>query len=198
MLRRSLPVLPGSSFLRGAHHPHCERHANHLLHFRGRPLCLGCCCMWSGVFVGVLTSWAWLHLAHSSLVQWILIHVALVGPTCVQPWLQRKPFKVLARFALGFACATWFLGAWIHRTPWPATVETLAYCLVFAIVFRALTTIRERVSKSPCDTCPLGVYPTCSWNLPRLLACAADPGDLAGLAAGISGGDVAIVRGRTR
>lgn len=174
---RSLPVLPGSAFLPGAHHPHCPRHQHHLLWFGTRPLCLGCTCMAAGFFVGACTTCAVLP-TEIAFLPWIMLHVALVVPTVAQPWLQWKPYKITARFMLGLASATWLLGSLVPKgTGLPLLAETGASIALFLVLAKLMLRIRERATPSPCTHCPLGAYPTCSWNLPRLLA-SADDADL--------------------
>lgn len=86
MAARSLPILPGSTYLAGAHHPHCDRHANHLLWVSGRPLCLGCACMYTGAALGV-AAFVIFSPQRTQPSTWLIIHAAGVGPTFVQPWL---------------------------------------------------------------------------------------------------------------
>lgn len=168
-----LPILPGSAFLPGAHHPHCERHRHHLLWLGSRPLCLGCTCMALGALGGCA-----LTMIHSfdriTLVPWLLLHTAMVAPTAAQPWLQWKAFKVFARFMLGLASATWLTGALSSRLGLGVPTEALVAVAVFLVLAKILLLLRDAYSQSPCRSCPLGAYPTCTWNLPRLLAATDD------------------------
>lgn len=186
---RSLPVLPGSSFLRGAHHPHCGRHAQHLLWLFGRPLCLGCTCVAIGFSAGAFA--LFLVPLPAGLQMWLAFHIALVWPTALQPWLQWKPYKVIARSLLGFASATWLLGTFRHQhTPLRLPFEVVLSALIFGLLARLLLRIRDRWTSSPCTSCPLGAYPTCSWNLPRILDEADDPELSRALAGAIGSGSV--------
>ena len=153
-----------------AHHPPCDRHDNHLIYVAGRPLCLGCLCMGSGISLGAGAIFFAEGLSDFSLVTWVVAHAVLVFPTGLQPWLQQKPYKIFARTLVGFASATWCLGA-LDLGPTPASIPLWfwgpACILFFYLVAKAMLLLRERVSKSPCHDCPRGVFPTCSWNLER-------------------------------
>jgi hypothetical protein len=191
-----LPILPGSSFLRGAHHPHCDRHGNHLIWVRGRPLCLGCTCMGLGVAIGSIATALGL-VPRLELLGWVTLHVGLVGPTALQPWLQVKPYKIAARFLLGIGSATWFWGCLgPGRAHISRLLEFALSAAILAAFARLLWLMRDRKSKSPCVSCPLGYYPTCSWNLPRLMSEAADPDVARALEQGIGSGAVFFAAAR--
>ena len=61
----------------------------------------------------------------------------------------------------GLLLHSYFSNAWL----WRASV-----LLAFASGFAALYVWRQRRINNPCDGCPLGTFPTCDWNMPRLLA----------------------------
>lgn len=168
----SLRVKPlnGASFLPGAHHPHCKRHGEHLLWIQGRPFCLGCSCMYGGILGGTslspLAPWE-----SSGFTLWLVIHLCAIAPTAIQPWYQRKAFKIASRFALGVASASYFLSGWrIQQGALPTWGFVLLMAAVFGSFAVALLSLRRRFTLDPCDSCPHGTYPTCDWNLPRLLA----------------------------
>jgi hypothetical protein len=189
LVANRLPILPGSAFLPGAHHPHCDRHEAHLLRVRGRPLCLGCVCVAIGFAIGtgiVCAAGARLPMSPTA---WGVAHTALIAPTLAQPWLQWKSYKILARTLLGMASATWLLGGLAHQHSglWlPAELALSVF--MFALLGRALLWMRDAKTVSPCESCPLGAYPTCSWNLPRLMSETTDPVVALVLAEAIRGG----------
>lgn len=175
---RLLPLAPkmigAGAFLPGAHHPHCPRHDGHLLWVRGRPFCLGCACMGSGFVVGAAVSAAVGH--HLPFAPWFGLHAALAAPTALQPWFQRKAFKIAARFGLGTATGSYLLGAVLFAPlPDPRLVTATLLLLICAGSAWALLRLRARRPNDPCATCPLGMFPTCSWNLPRLLETTTEP-----------------------
>lgn len=156
--------------LRFAHHPHCDRHLHHLIWVRGRPLCLGCTSMAIGVPLGLAAA-AWIPWAAVSLPAWIAGHALLVAPTALQPLVQKKPFKIAARIALGAATASYLLsGLVLHSHFSNVWLWRAGVLLAFASGFAALYVWRQRRINNPCDGCPLGTFPTCDWNMPRLLA----------------------------
>jgi len=125
--------------------------------------------MYSGIGLGVVVT-PFVPWELSNLAVWIAVHLAAVAPTALQPWLQSKPFKIAARFCLGLASASYFLSGWRIDQGWmPVWLFLLLMTGVFAICFKALFVARTRFTADPCANCPLGDYPTCDWNLPRLL-----------------------------
>lgn len=166
-LRENSRNVGGGAFLWGAHHPHCDRHFNHLLWIAGHPLCLGCGCLYSGIFVGLFIGPL---LGNIGFESWIALHGALVAPTAIQPFLQAKLFKIVARTLLGVATSSyWLSGVLFTEFPVPRLTAVLMMAIAFAIVLAGLTGLRRRFPADPCRDCPLGRYPTCEWNLPRLL-----------------------------
>jgi len=161
----------GSNFLPFAHHPHCSRHSHHLIWVGGHPLCLGCSSLYSGVPIGIfvssVTDWSEFGLA-----TWIAIHIAALLPTVVQPFFQEKWFKILSRTLLGVACGSYFFSgmlkvAFFFDNPW---IWRSAVIVAFLSLYALLSEWRRRNANDPCKMCPLGQFPTCDWNLPRLLA----------------------------
>jgi hypothetical protein len=101
---------------------------------------------------------------------WMLPHVALVVPTAIQPWVQVKPFKVFARTALGAASGSYAIGLLLDAPlPAPRMLSVAVLIAVFLVSAAFLLWLRRRYPNDPCTACPLGVFPTCEWNLPRLL-----------------------------
>lgn len=179
---RPIPTSPlrGGEFLHGAHHPHCDRYRHHLVWFGSRPLCLGCTCITAGLPLGVAL--AALSGAEGFSAPGALVLAGLILPTALQPFIQHKPFKLAAR-----TCAGVFSGAYGVMCG-ALAVESSWFLLAAAIVLfagsaRGLLWLRARFPDNPCRSCPLGVYPTCSWNMDRLLR-NADPLLRAALASG--------------
>ena len=160
----------GGGLLRFAHHPHCDRHIHHLIWVKGRPLCLGCTSMAIGVPIGLAAA-AVIPWASVSLPLWIIGHALFVAPTAAQPLIQKKSFKIAARVLLGATSSSYFLSGLILKSYfsnewlWRACV-----LLAFAAGFWTLYVWRQKRINNPCETCPLGAFPTCDWNMPRLLA----------------------------
>jgi hypothetical protein len=164
------PLVAGSGMLRWAHHPHCTRHDHHLIRLFGRPLCLGCTCVAVGVPLGIglacAIDWqAW------TIWQWMALHLCMLAPTAAQPLLQKKWFKLLARTLLGATSASYLIsGLFKNDFLMPTWLFRMAVVCVFAVLLKVLLAWRNRRTYDPCSDCPLGTFPTCEWNLPRLLA----------------------------
>ena len=160
----------GGGLLRFAHHPHCDRHIHHLIWVKGRPLCLGCTSMAIGVPIGLAAA-AVIPWAGVSLPLWIIGHALFVAPTAAQPLIQKKSFKIAARVLLGATSASYFLSGLVLQSYF-ANVWLWRACvlLAFSIGFLILYKWRQKRIDNPCETCPLGIFPTCDWNMPRLLA----------------------------
>jgi len=146
----------------GAHHPDCYRYDHHLLRVGRRPLCLGCCCLWSGVALGLPTS--------TLVPPWWLVALglALVAPTALQPYIQRKPFKIVARSMLGVGCAWYVLGLIVAPSWDPQGLAVrLAGAGLFHLLYRALRQLRQKRLNDPCAECPHGRKPFCLHYLPQ-------------------------------
>jgi len=162
---------------RFAHHPSCRCYDHHLLRLGRLNLCLGCVCLGSGMLAGILTlgclfvlNLAWLEaLGTGGLVGF--------GTTCylpalVQPFFQRKWFKILARFSLGFGIPLMWFGAMV-LLPYNLLGAGLRvlFVLIFLAVWRATQIYRGRFTSRPCDSCPTGPgWPLCEDQRPRVLA----------------------------
>jgi hypothetical protein len=112
-----------------------------------------------------------LRTATVALGPWALVHLLLLVPTALQPFIQNGLFKIFARAVLGVASASYFItGALCVRAPIPRPLFVGVLVGMFIVVWQALSGLRRAFPNDPCRTCPLGVFPTCEWNLPRLLA----------------------------
>jgi hypothetical protein len=170
-LSRRIPVvIRAGCYLTGAHHPHCARYEHHLLWIAGRPLCLGCTCACIGLVVGISTFLVvpWQRV---SVVQWIGWHLLTLVPTVLQPWARVKWFKIVARALLGMTVSSyWLSGLFVVRSPLHSSLWFALLIAAFVGGYRALRALRNAHADDPCRACPEGVFPTCTWNLPRLLA----------------------------
>lgn len=166
--------LTGSEYRPFAHHPHCERHGHHLIWIMNRPLCLGCVCMYGGIALSPLIQWflPWMALSYW---QWGIVFAGLLAPTAAQPWMQRKAFKVVSRSMLGVCIGLFGIGLIRIDYPVPGWAWRLSAALLAMVLWRGLLLLRQSRPNNPCSSCELGTYPTCDWNLPRLLRKTEDP-----------------------
>jgi hypothetical protein len=163
-------LAPGSGMLRWAHHPHCSRHDHHLVRPFGRPLCLGCTCVAIGVPLGIGAACA-IDWHTWPMAQWIVFHLLLLVPTTMQPLVQKKPFKIVSRTLLGAVSGSYLVSGLFYVVYFnPAWLFKASVLFAFFAMSKLLLSWRNRRTADPCSNCPLGVFPTCEWNLPRLLA----------------------------
>lgn len=124
---------------------------------------------------GALSVPSALVLPSLSPLPWIALHLALLIPTALQPFLQLKPFKVAARALLGLTAGSfWLTGLSVLRSWAPAPLVVVVMFFAFTAGYLCLARLRQRWARDPCEGCPQRRYPTCDWNLPRLLTAAPD------------------------
>ena len=168
MIRSKTTALHGGQFRWGAHHPHCDRHSHHLLWIKEHPLCLGCTSLYMGVAIGALL-FVIFGPMRLSLSTWVVLHLLLLAPTALQPYFQKKNFKIVSRALLGLCSVSYFVSGWLVQSPIEKWLFLTLQLLAFAIGFFALSKWRERKMDNPCLNCPKGHFPVCEWNLPILL-----------------------------
>jgi hypothetical protein len=123
--------------------------------------------MYAGVVAGVCGSFLidWNQL---SLLQWVVLHLAAVAPTAMQPSTRTRKYKIVSRLLLGACVGSYLLSGMVLFTPGHfASVFRPAVVTAFLLGYALLTAQRERNRDDPCRACPLGVFPTCEWNRAR-------------------------------
>lgn len=154
-----------------AHHPTCSCFDHHLVRIGRAALCLGC----SSLVVGLLLGAAAI-LATGVLRPEVFIRVgwlSFVGagilcyvPTLIQPYVQRKCFKITSRMLLGVGIVLLWFGSMALL---PATLLGLCLRAIFVGVFFAVVvlTLRFRRAKSSCPSqnCSAKPFPFCRENL---------------------------------
>ncbi|EYF04878.1 Hypothetical protein CAP_3904 [Chondromyces apiculatus DSM 436] len=152
-----------------AHHPTCGRHDHHLLRPFGLALCLGCTSMYPGIAAalgGLLLAAP--DQGFRSVITLGVVSLLCAGPTFAQPFVQKRWFKVPARFTLGVGIGLLLGAVWcapFSVLGWAARVVMVAAAIGLAAT--ALT-LRQRHAKDPCLQCPWGSYPLCAYNLPAI------------------------------
>lgn len=109
-------------------------------------------------------------LPSSVIASWVALHLCLILPTAIQPFFQKKLFKIISRLLLGIGISSYFINGLINLTP-PLNIWAFRFLLIcaFLAVYQSLSLLREKYKKDPCKTCPLGRYPLCDWNMPRIM-----------------------------
>ena len=161
---------------RFAHHPACDCYESHLLYLGGSALCLGCTCMVTGAIVTSLMLGAYWSLSGlfvptgwDAMSSMAAIGVGLYLPTLMQPFCQRKLFKVLSRVMLGAAMPV--LGiAGLVAPPLAAAgfVVRIFFLIAFWNAARATLAYRARFTPNPCARCLPKTFPFCDGNRARL------------------------------
>ncbi len=170
---------------RFAHHPTCRCYDNHLLRVGELNLCLGCTSLWSGAVLAASTAtafccWRGFYASMAYAWQFIGIGVLLYLPTIVQIFWQYKPFKVVSRALLGVSIALLWFGAilLLPFSSWGGLLRCI-FLVTFYVVFTLTQKLRNRFSRSPCESCDHGRYPFCSDNLERVRRVLGSDGDIA-------------------
>jgi uncharacterized membrane protein len=151
-----------------AHHPDCDLHSHHLMRLFGYPICLGCFCVYLGIFFSILITFFFLPKNVSG-PQLYMIGVMAYLPTIVQFKIQRKTFKTVSRFMLGIA-VVFLLGSIFFKYGWGS--DELAWKFIFIFIFLVVLKLtlkfRNRYLDNPCFKCGRGQYPFCTHKLPDI------------------------------
>lgn len=152
-----------------AHHPACQYYDNHIIRLWNLPLCLGCSMMTCGIVAVILLLPHLRILTALPFSVLLFLGVLLYIPAVLQIWIQVKAYKILARFSLGVSVVLLFYaGLWL--TPWSLEgwVLKVGFLAVFYTVWNLTLEIRSQSSTSPCQNCPEGRFPVCSYTIPRI------------------------------
>jgi hypothetical protein len=158
-----------SRFSFGAHHPHCNFHHHHIVRPFGKPLCLGCFCMWTGVGLGLVA--LMLNMKYFHIPPYLMMVVGLLNAPFpfVQIKIQNRLYKIVARMALGFG-STLLLATAVIMLPLDSEGVILRILVVGAYILLARIALRLRNENKddPCYGCPEGAFPLCSWKHPEI------------------------------
>ena len=155
-----------SKFEKGAHHPHCEYHHHHIVRPFGRPLCLGCFCMWSGVTLGLASLLINTYTVEFSAFSLMIIGFTMAPFPFIQIYFQQRWFKLLARTALGYGSAI-LLGATLVLLPLNSFgwITRFSVVIGYIVASRLALKIRNDNMDDPCDGCKEGAFPLCTWKM---------------------------------
>jgi len=152
-----------------AHHPACRHYSHHLIWIGKLPLCLGCTMMACGAISGLFLLPHLSILINSPFHYLLAVGVLLYLPAICQIWIQRKTYKLIARFLLGISVVfLMYAGLWL--TSWSLIGWTLrsGFLIIFIIVWKLTLKLRAQRSSSPCHHCPDGRFPICSYTRSRI------------------------------
>lgn len=152
-----------------AHHPTCRYYHNHIIWVGRTPFCLGCSMMSCGIITGLLLIPYLGFFSNLPFVVLLAVGVMLYIPAIIQVWIQKKKYKIAARFSLGisvvFLC---YAGLWLTPNSITGWVLKIGFITVFYAVWRLTLAVRSQYSKSPCKNCPEGRFPICSYTTQRI------------------------------
>ena len=121
-----------------------------------------------GLFVGVLYGFI-INWTYLNWIQWGCLFFTLLIPTFAQPWFQIKLYKIISRLFLGIVCGLSIHGLIRIEHPLHQAVFYLLYLMIAYFLYKILMKIRNSKIDNPCTNCDLGLYPTCEWNIDRLI-----------------------------
>ena len=158
-----------SKFEKGAHHPHCEYHHHHIVRPFGRPLCLGCFCMWAGVALGLVSLFINAYTVELPAFSLIIIGLTMAPFPFIQIYFQHRLFKLLARTALGYGSAI-LLGATLILLPLNSFgwIARFSVVIGYTVLARVALIIRNDNMDDPCDGCKGGAFPLCTWKMSQI------------------------------
>jgi len=164
------------AFPRFAHHPDCSCFDAHVLRIGQLVLCLGCTCLAAGALSATVILFL-LFLSHGipsgwhGTIAYAVMGICFYAPTLIQPFCQRKPFKIMSRFLLGAATAVLSV-AGLVLPPLDAIgfAARVAFVVIFRLVYMATLRQRAQWTPDPCSRCGNSVYPFCQDNRPRVIS----------------------------
>lgn len=152
-----------------AHHPACRHHHNHIIWVGKVPMCLGCTMITCGLTVGIILIPHLGIITHLPYYVLLTLGVILYIPAILQIWIQKKPYKMFARFLLGIAIAFLaYAGLWLTPFSVLGVILRIGFLTFFILVWRLTLKVRSTYSKSPCQNCPDGRFPVCSYTMHRV------------------------------
>ena len=159
---------------RFAHHPTCDCYDRHLIRIREVNLCLGCTCVAVGTVLAVsLLLGLWVSkLLPATLLSFpttLAIGLITFSPTLIQPFFQRKLFKLFSRTLLGMSVVLMFYAAiFLLPLTWEGVLVRSGFLAAFFATYRLTQNYRARYTVMPKAKCDKGCYPFCKGNRKRL------------------------------
>lgn len=152
-----------------AHHPTCGRHDHHLVRPFGVPLCLGCASMYPGIATAIVGLW----VASVPRGFWPAFWIALGAlgcaiPTFFQPYVQKRFYKIPARFLLGVGYGLVAGAGFLVPNTWLGWLIRAAMLIATIALSSVALRQRRKRSNDPCRGCPWGAFPLCAHKLPEL------------------------------
>lgn len=153
-----------------AHHPTCKCFNHHLIRIGSNSFCLGCSSLAMGVifFMSLLISTILFRpLEIKELNPWLVVSIgsSFTAFTFIQPFFQKKWFKILSRTFLGFGISMLWFGA-IGLFPYDKMGFILrgVFIPIFILMFKLSLIFRNLYTIKTICNCGLNAYPYCPEN----------------------------------
>lgn len=89
-------------------------------------------------------------------------------PTFFQPFVQRRSYKIPARFLLGVGYGLVAGAAFLVPNTWAGWATRLLMVGATVVLSRIALSQRKKRLNDPCIGCPWGAFPLCAHNLPKM------------------------------
>lgn len=159
---------------RFAHHPTCKCYNHHLIRFNSYSFCLGCFSLGTGAILCIALA-VLAYILEPTQVKglnpWLVICIGnlLTTLTFIQPFFQKKWFKILSRASLGFGITALWLGS-MCLLSWDSQglILRCVFILVFLLMFKLSLQFRNNYTTKTVCNCGSNAYPYCPENQTRI------------------------------
>lgn len=153
-----------------AHHPTCKCFNHHLIRIGSHSFCLGCSSLAIGVIFFMTLSISTMVFAPLQLKElnpWLVVSIGSIftALTIIQPFFQKKWFKILSRTSLGFGISVlWFGAMGLLSCDEIGLILRGVFILIFSIMFKLSLIFRNCYTIKTICKCGPNAYPYCPEN----------------------------------
>jgi len=153
-----------------AHHATCKCFNHHLIRIGSNSFCLGCSCLAIGVIFFMTLSiftMVFAPLQIKKLNPWQVVSIGSIftALTFIQPFFQKKWFKILSRTSLGFGISMlWFGAMGLLSYDNIGLILRGVFILIFTIMLKLSLIFRNHYTIKTTCKCGRNAYPYCPEN----------------------------------